>query len=86
MKDIQLMQYRNLRKGFRLLVETILGKDYCNMSMDVYGCDLECCADIVDAYNSKMFRKVSNPFTYETCTKIIDESIESVKQEDADDT
>ena len=81
MDDIQLMQYKNLRAGFNLLVDTILGKDYYNECMDVYSCDLECCADIIYAYNHKKFRKVINPFTNEKCSEIIDNSIETVKKQ-----
>lgn len=43
---IRLLQYNSLRKNFRKLVEDVLGKDYYNMSMDVYSCDEECCKDI----------------------------------------
>lgn len=76
MDKISKMQYKNLRDGFDLLVETILGKDYYNTEMDVYHCDLRCCSDIIEAYNSKIFKRVQNPFTREKCETIITNSIQ----------
>ena len=78
MNDIELMQYRNLRAGFSLLIDSILGKDYYNMCMDTYHCDLECFSDIINAYNNKIFKKIKNPFTDKKCEEIIENSINSV--------
>jgi hypothetical protein len=63
-----------------LLVDTILGEDYYNLAMDEYHCCMLCCADIVDAYNAKFFKKVKNPFTYDKCEEIIDSSIREVEE------
>lgn len=43
---IRLLQYENLRKHFRKLIEDVLGKDYYNMGADVYSCDEICCEDL----------------------------------------
>ncbi|GFN32482.1 Lar family restriction alleviation protein [Paenibacillus xylaniclasticus] len=43
---ISLLQYDNLRKHFKQLVDDILGRDYYNEGMDVYTCDEYCCRDI----------------------------------------
>jgi hypothetical protein len=40
--------HENLRKHFSNMVEIILGKDYYNLSMDVYVSDQECCQDIIE--------------------------------------
>jgi ATP-dependent RNA circularization protein (DNA/RNA ligase family) len=81
MEDIEKMQYKNLRAGFNLLVDTILGKDYYNEYIDTYHCDLACCDDLIYAYNHKAFRKVHNPFTNEKINEIINNSIEAVEKE-----
>jgi hypothetical protein len=81
MDDIEKMQYKNLRTGFHILVKSILGEGYYNMSSDVYGCDLQCCSDIIDAYNSKVFKQVKNPFTSDMCDLITKNSINSIKLE-----
>jgi hypothetical protein len=65
MNDIDEAQYRNLRTGFKILVETILGSGYYNMAADVYNSDLMCCSDIIDEYNRKIFKQVKNPFNKE---------------------
>lgn len=43
---VSLLQYASLRKNFSNMVDDVLGKDYYNMAMDVYGCDKECCIHI----------------------------------------
>tara|TARA_R110001606_G_scaffold289137_1_gene437151 strand:+ start:1447 stop:1686 length:240 start_codon:yes stop_codon:yes gene_type:complete len=43
---VSLLQYASLRKNFSKMVDDVLGKDYYNMAMDVYGCDKECCVHI----------------------------------------
>lgn len=81
MEDIEKMQYKNLRAGFNLLVDTILGKDYYNEYIDHYNCDLGCCRDIVYAYNHKILRHVNNPFTNKKCNEIINNSINIVRKQ-----
>jgi hypothetical protein len=76
--QIQMAQYKNLRKAFDLLVSAILGGGYYNNSLDVYNCDLECCQDIVNEYNRKIFKQVENPFTDDVCRQIIEESFLAV--------
>lgn len=43
---IKLLQYDNLRKHFKSLVDDVLGKDYYNEAMDVYKADEYCCRDL----------------------------------------
>lgn len=43
---VRLLQYESLRKNFTKMVDNVLGKDYYNIAMDVYGSDKECCEDI----------------------------------------
>lgn len=43
--------YKNLRKNYRYLTDTILGKNYYNMAMDVYTCDDMIAKDIEHKYN-----------------------------------
>lgn len=75
MNDIEKMQYNNLREGFQLLVDTILGEDYYNTGMDLYTCDLLCCLDIINAYNHRKIKKVKNPFDENRINFIIEKSI-----------
>lgn len=48
---IRLLQYENLRHNFQITIDDILGKDYYNMSADVYTCDKFCCEDLM--YHNK---------------------------------
>ena len=82
MTDIEKAQYKNLRTAFGMLADTILGVGYYNNSMDVYACDLETCQDIVEQYNRKVFKQVRNPFTYDICKQITQESILSAFDEE----
>ena len=43
---IDVLQYKNLRKYFQLMVDNCLGVDYYNIAMDVYEADRICCKDI----------------------------------------
>ena len=43
---VALLQYNSLRENFSSLIDSVLGKDYYNMAMDVYECDRICCEDI----------------------------------------
>lgn len=43
---IRLLQYESLRKNFKALTESVLGKDYYNLGMDVYTSDAIACEDI----------------------------------------
>lgn len=43
---VALLQYKSLRENFDRMVDTVLGKNYYNMGMDVYTCDKICCEDI----------------------------------------
>lgn len=45
--------YSNLRIGFNIMIDTILGKDYYNMGCDTYICDQFTCDDIIYAYTSQ---------------------------------
>ena len=43
---VELLQYESLRTNFQSLVNSVLGKDYYNMGMDLYESDRICCEDI----------------------------------------
>lgn len=43
---VAILQYNNLRKHFSKMIDDVLGEDYYNMDMDVYGSDQACCEDI----------------------------------------
>lgn len=49
---VSILQYNSLRKHFDKMVNSILGKDYYNTSMDVYECDRMCCEDITSKKKS----------------------------------
>lgn len=55
---IPLMQYENLREHFGKVVESVLGKDYYNMGMDVYNCDAIACGDIIYECNRSIFQRI----------------------------
>jgi hypothetical protein len=55
---IALLQYQSLRKNFNLLVENVLGEDYCNMAMDVYDADRICCEDIARKANRSVLSRL----------------------------
>lgn len=53
------LQYANLRKEHDRLIDHVLGSDYYNMGMDVYGCDTETVNDLIQVYdNLKSLNKV----------------------------
>ncbi len=43
---ISILQYNNLRKHFKKMVNNVLGENYYNMGADVYESDRLCCEDI----------------------------------------
>lgn len=80
-EKIEKMQYRNLRAGFQLLVDTILGKDYYNMSCDTYRADIETISDLINAYNKHRLLKKDNPFNAIDINDFIDKNILLVEVE-----
>lgn len=52
---VPMMQYDNLRKHFRQLVNDVLGENYYNEGMDVYTCDEYCCQDLKARMKRKWF-------------------------------
>jgi hypothetical protein len=59
---ISILQYKSLRSNFNAMVTGTLGKDYCNMAMDVYDADRICCEDIVIKCNESVTIKFFNLF------------------------
>jgi len=55
---VRLLQYENLRKHFRLMVNDVLGNGYYNMAMDVYEADRICCKDIVRMANRSAIERL----------------------------
>jgi hypothetical protein len=44
---VSILQYKSLRRCFNRMSNIILGTNYYNMSMDVYGGDADTCEDII---------------------------------------
>lgn len=55
---VALLQYASLREHFHTMVEEVLGKDYYNTEMDVYGSDQTCCEDITRKANRSAFDRL----------------------------
>jgi len=55
---VRLLQYENLRKHFRLMVNDVLGNGYYNMAMDVYEADRICCKDITRMANRSAIERL----------------------------
>ena len=55
---VSLLQYDNLRKHFKKMVSDVLGDNYYNKEMDVYGSDQTCCEDITRKSKEGFFRSM----------------------------
>jgi len=56
-KNIQILQYDNLRNCFNALLESAFGEDYYNMGMDVYSCDYLSCEDLAKKLGKEYYRR-----------------------------
>ncbi len=54
-EKVRVQQYNSLRKHFNKMVNEVLGEEYYNTEMDVYGSDQATCEDIVCRFRQKSY-------------------------------